>query len=188
MSEPRYTFVVISSDDSTASRVLLAGSSSNLNAGVTTAQQGLLVPSPTPTTLPALSAAVYYKPEYGAPILVSPTPPVLWELACGSRIATIDPSSGIITRHSNPDDLAYDSNGLTTSSGLDNAGIGGLIQVSCTVLRSDGSKSGCVGYFSVAIQSSSARQFAAVLPGHNEVPADASANNTYLAAGFYGDV
>jgi hypothetical protein len=168
MSEPLYNSVVITSTDETASRVMLGGSVSNLNEGVTTPAQGLLVPDPVPTTLPQLTATVYYNG-----VALDPQPNVLWELSCGSNIATIS-QSGVITRQSNPNDFAYDSNGGVTV-GL----IGGLIQVSATVLRADGSKSGILGTLNVTIQSVSARQFTT---GGRSNP---SAANTPTAAGFF---
>lgn len=172
-TEPRYTFCVISSDDLTVSRVLLGDSVGGLNRGVTTSQQGLLLPASPQTTLPALTARVYFKAENGTVTEVIPTPSILWELSCGSHQATID-QSGVITRHSNPDDQAFNSNGAATSSGSDNAGIGGLVQVSATVLRADGSKSGVRGLLNVTIQNCAARQGATgTFHGADNAPASA---------------
>ncbi len=145
-----------------------------LNEGVTTPAQGLLVPDPVPTTLPALTATVYYFND-----LVSPTPPILWELSCGKNVATID-QNGVITRQTNPNAFSYDSNG-----GVSTGQIGGLIQVSATVLRGDGSKSGVLGVLNVVIQSVSARQFAG-FPNAPSPQYEAAARNTPSAAGFYG--
>jgi hypothetical protein len=124
-------------------------------------------------TLPALTVAVYYFNE-----LVSPTPPILWELSCGANVATID-QSGVITRQSNPNAQSFDSNGAVSTGQ-----IGGLIQVSGTVLRGDGSKSGVVGYFNITIQNSAARQYDATHYLGVDVRGRAGANSP-IAAGFY---
>src|SRR5689334_12027041 len=121
MSEPRYTYCTLTSNDTTTSRVMLGAPVGGLNQGVTTTQQGLLVPAIIPTTLPALTASVYFKDEAGISHLVTPTPPILWELSCGRHVATID-SNGVITRHSNPDDQSFDSNGCVSTGQ-----IGGLV-------------------------------------------------------------
>ena len=183
-NEPRYTYVTITSNDQTTSRVLLGASVSDLNAGVTTAQQGLLVPSPTPTTLPALTATVYFKDENGHVTVVSPTPSILWELSCGKHLATID-QNGVITRHSNPDDQSFDSNGMVSTGQ-----VGSLVQVSATVLRADGSKSGVVGLLNVAVQNSAARQWVRdpSSPIDPNIPAQTANNAPASAKGFYNAV
>jgi hypothetical protein len=168
MSEPLYDQVVLSTSDSTTSRVMLGESVSNLNAGVTTAQQGLLLPASTETTLPAITAEVRYK---GVPL--SPQPTVLWELSCGANVATID-QSGVITRRTNSNAFSYDSNG-----GVSTGQIGSLIQVSATVLRADGSQSGVRGVLDVTIQAQAARQFAAT------TRYDPAARNAPSSTGFY---
>jgi len=151
MSEPQYTRVVIISNDQTTSRVLLSGTSvGQLNAGVTTSAQGLLLPSTPPTTLPQLTAQVYYFDE-----LLDSQPTVFWELSCAKNVATIS-QDGVITRSSlNEVVSSYDSNG-----GLFDGAVGCLIQVSATVVRSDGSLSGCRGFLDVVLQNMGARQFA----------------------------
>jgi len=171
--EPPYNRVVITSNDNTASRVMLGGSVGNLNSGVTTLAQGLLVPDPIPTMLPALTATVYYND-----VPLSPQPTVLWELSCGKNIATIA-QNGVITRQTNPNAFSYDSNG-----GVSTGQIGGLIQVSATVLRGDGSKSGVLGVLNIVIQDAAARQFAGWpnAPQSFYLPA---ANNAPSAEGFY---
>jgi hypothetical protein len=166
MSEPLYDKVLLTTSDTTTSRVMLGAPSGGLNQGISTVSQGLLVPASIPTTLPAITATVYYK---GVPL--SPQPSVLWELSCGKHVATID-SSGIVTRHSNPDDQSFDSNG-----GVSTGQIGGLIQVSATVLRADGSQSGLRGVLNITIQNSAARQFGPTAP---------AAWNAPTAKGFYG--
>jgi hypothetical protein len=172
MSEPLYDLVVITSDDSTASRVMLGASVSNLNAGATTAQQGLLVPAEVPTTLPQLIATVYY-----GGVALDPQPTVLWELSCGQNIATID-QSGNITRQVNPNAASFDSNGLPSIEQ-----IGGLIQVSATVLRADGSQSGVRGVLNITIQNSASKQFGLGLPIERfKGPA---ANNSPESEGFF---
>jgi hypothetical protein len=140
--------VVLTTVDDTTSRVLLGAPVNGLNEGVTTASQGLLVPDPIPTTLPAITATVYYRGE-----LLSPQPTVLWELSCGANVATID-QSGNITRQTNDNAQSFDSNG-----GVSVGQIGSLIQVSATVLRADGSKSGVLGVLNVTVQNCSPRQF-----------------------------
>src|SRR5882762_237760 len=129
--EPLYNRVVITSLDDTTSRVMLGEPVGGLNEGVSTSAQGLLVPDPIPATLPQLTATVYYNDE-----VLNPQPTVLWELSCGKNVATID-QSGVITRQTNPNASSFDSNG-----GPSVGQIGGLIQLSATVLRADGSKSG----------------------------------------------
>ena len=171
MSEPLYDQVILTTSDDTASRILLGGPVGGLNEGVTTAQQGLLVPSPVPTTLPAITATVYYRG-----VALSPQPSVLWELSCGANIATID-QNGVITRQSNPNASGFDSNGLATSGDV----VGGLIQVSATVLRGDRSQSGVRGVLNVTIQNSAARQFLSSYSGQ-----PFAANSPSGAAGFYG--
>jgi hypothetical protein len=175
LSEPLYDQVVLTTDDDTTSRILLGESVGNLNAGVITVSQGLLVPASPETTLPAVTAEVRYK---GVPL--SPQPTVLWELSCGRNVATID-QSGVITRQSNPDNQCFDSNGATTSGGF----IGGLIQVSATVLRADGSQSGVRGVLNIAVQAQAARQFIDHIgPGYGTNGPNAA--NSPEATGFYG--
>jgi hypothetical protein len=176
-NEPRYTRVVISSNDTTTSRFMAGAPVGGLNEGVTNTSMGLLIPSPVPTTLPALTATVYFKDEAGFSHLVSPTPPILWELSCGQNVATID-SNGVITRQTNPNAQSFDSNG-----GVSTGQIGGLIQVSGTVLRGDGSKSGVIGTLNICIQNSSARQFAE--GGQGNPDPEPYAANAPSAAGFY---
>jgi hypothetical protein len=171
MPEPIYNRVVITSNDNTASRVMLGAPVGGLNEGVTTPAQGLLVPDPIPTTLPALTATVYYND-----VPLSPQPTVLWELSCGKNIATID-QSGVITRQTNPNAFSYDSNG-----GVSTGQIGGLIQVSATVLRGDGSKSGVLGVLNVTIQNAAARQYG----GPTQQGGPAANNSPSGASGFYG--
>jgi hypothetical protein len=167
MSEPLYDQVVLTTSD-TSNRVMLGASVSNLNAGVTTAQQGLLLPASPQTTLPAITAEVRYK---GVPL--SPQPTVLWELSCGANVATID-QSGVITRQTNLNASSFDSNG-----GVSVGQTGSLIQVSATVLRADGSQSGVRGVLDVTIQAQAARQFAAT------GSSDPAANNAPSSTGFY---
>jgi len=174
MSEPLYDSVVLTTGDDNASRVLLGAPVGGLNEGVTTAAQGLLVPSVIPTTLPQITATVYYR---GVPL--NPQPPVFWELSCAKNIATID-QSGNITRQTNADASSFDSNG-----GVSTGQIGSLIQVSATVLRADGSQSGVRGTINVTIQAQAARQFAGGRVGIATF--DPAANNTPSSAvGFYG--
>jgi hypothetical protein len=168
MSEPLYDQVILTTNDSTVSRVMLGSSVDNLNAGVTTSQQGLLLPASLETTLPTITAEVRYR---GVPL--DPQPWVLWELSCGANIATI--KDGVITRQTNPNASSFDSNG-----GVSTGQIGSLIQVSATVLRADGSQSGVRGTINVTIQAQAARQFGG--PTQNGGPA---ASNSPLAVGFY---
>jgi hypothetical protein len=168
MSEPLYDQVILTTDDDTASRVMLGAPVGGLNEGVTTSQQGLLVPSVIPTTLPQITATVYYQS-----VPLDPQPTVLWELSCGKNIATID-QAGNITRQTNDNAFSYDSNG-----GVSAGQIGSLIQVSATVLRADGSQSGVRGVLNVTIQAQAARQY-----GVTSVPA--AATNAPSATGFYG--
>jgi hypothetical protein len=170
MSEPLYDKVILTTSDDNASRVLLGAPVGGLNEGVSTSQQGLLVPATIPTTLPQITATVYYQ---GVPL--DPQPSVLWELSCAKNVATID-QSGNITRQTNPDASSFDSNG-----GVSVEQIGSLIQVSATVLRTDGSQSGVRGVLNVTIQAAAARQFQAT-PN-----SDPAANNSPSSAvGFYG--
>jgi hypothetical protein len=181
-NEPRYSYCIISSNDTTTSRVILGDSVSGLNRGISTVAQGLLLPAVPQTTLPALTATVYFKDENGHVTVVSPTPPILWELSCGANLATID-QNGVITRQSNPNASSFDSNGMVSTGQ-----IGSLVQVSATVLRADGSKSGVVGLLNIAIQNSAARQGAAWAPevrnGFRDLPAIAN-NSPSGARGFY---
>jgi hypothetical protein len=168
MSEPLYNQVVITSEDDTTSRVLLGAPVGGLNEGVTTASQGLLVPDPIPTTLPQLTATVYY---FGVPL--DPQPSVFWDLSCGANVATID-QSGNITRATNDNAFSYDSNG-----GVSVGQIGSLVQVTATVIRADGSLSGCRGTLNVTIQAQAPRQYV----DHSGNSAAASSPSS--AAGFY---
>jgi hypothetical protein len=169
VSEPLYDKVTITSIDSTASRVLLGSPVGGLNQGIRTPQQGLLVPSIIPTTLPQLTAVVSYRGE-----VLNPQPPVLREVSCGSHVAVIS-QDGVITRRSSATDQSFDSNG-TVSTGQ----IGSLIQVSATVLRGDGSQSGVRGTIDVTIQNSAARQFAPA-----PLSPFAAASNAPSAKGFF---
>jgi hypothetical protein len=83
-SELKYDQVVLTTANDPA-RVMLGGSVSGLNGGVTTASQGLLVPNPVPTTLPQITATVYLKG-----VALNPQPSVFWELSCSKLVATID--------------------------------------------------------------------------------------------------
>jgi hypothetical protein len=166
-SELLYDKVVITSADQTTSRVLLGASVSNINAGVTTAQQGLLVPSPTPTTLPALTATATLKGVPVAGVLF------FWKLSCGSLVAIID-QNGVITRQSSGNDFSFNSNG-----GNSTGQIGSLVQVTATALRKDGSLSGCRGTVNVTIQGCAARQFSAYMAQ------GAVADNAPSSKGFY---
>jgi hypothetical protein len=159
MSEPLYDQVILTTDDDTTSRVMLGAPVGGLNEGVTTAQQGLLVPETIPTTLPQITATVYHQ---GVPL--DPQPTVLWELSCGKNIATID-QAGNITRQTNDNASSFDSNG-----GVSSGQIGSLIQVSATVLRADGSQSGVRGTINVTIQAQAARQFGGTQPAANNAP------------------
>jgi len=150
MSEPKYDEVRLTTSDLTTSRAMLGRSVSDLNAGVSQSQMSLLLPAVPMTSLPAITATVYYKK-----IALNPQPNVLFELSCGSNVATID-QSGVIHRQSNPNALSFDSNGCV--NGDSNGGIGSLVQVSGTVLRADGSQSGCRGVLNVTIQNSAAKQ------------------------------
>jgi len=105
MSEPLYDKVILTTTDDNASRVLLGAPVGGLNEGVSTSQQGLLVPATIPTTLPQITATVYYQG-----VLLDPQPSVLWELSCAKNVATID-QSGNITRQTNPNASSFDSNG-----------------------------------------------------------------------------
>jgi hypothetical protein len=169
MSEPLYDQVILTTVDETASRVLLGAPVDGLNEGVTTPSQGLLVPNPIPTTLPQITATVYYQG-----IALDPQPNVFWELSCGANIATID-QTGIITRETNPNAQSFDSNGAVSCGQ-----VGGLIQVTATVIRSDGSLSGCRGTLNITIQNSAPRQYTSA-GGTN--PAGASSPSS--ATGFY---
>jgi hypothetical protein len=168
--EPLYDQVILTTEDDTASRVMLGAPVDGLNRSVTTMQQGSLVPSTIPITLPQITATVYYR---GVPL--DPQPTVLWELSCGSNVATID-QSGVITRRTNMNASSFDSNG-----GVSVGQIGSLIQVSATVLRADGSQSGVRGTIDVTIQNAAPRQFAAT--GHSDPAANSSPSS---ATGFYG--
>jgi hypothetical protein len=167
MSEPLYDKVILTTDDDTTSRVMLGAPVDGLNEGVSTSQQGLLVPSVIPTTLPQITATVYYR---GVPL--DPQPTVFWELSCAKNVATID-QSGNITRQTNPNASSFDSNG-----GVSVGQIGSLIQVSATVLRADGSQSGVRGTIDVVVQAQAARQFGGNNPAAYSSPSSAQ--------GFYG--
>jgi hypothetical protein len=126
-----YDKCVITSADQTASRVMNGG-----------AVGGVVSWS---DTLPQLTATVYLRGQ-----VVSPQPEVLWEV--NSDACSID-QSGNITRKRNPAVQGFDSNGCSTTEHT-----GQLVQVSATVLRQDGSKSGILGTLNVAIQNHAPRQ------------------------------
>jgi hypothetical protein len=124
--------VKISTQDSTASRVMFGGAV----GGVVVEQK----------TLPQLTATVYLKG-----VALSPQPSVLWEV--NSDACSID-QSGNITRRVNTQVVGYDSNGASTIGHT-----GQLVQVTATVLRQDGSKSGVLGTLNVCIQNAAPRQY-----------------------------
>jgi hypothetical protein len=126
-----YDKCVITSSDSTASRVMLGGA-----VGGLVAEQD---------TLPQLTATVTLKG-----VALSPQPSVLWE--ANSDVCSID-QSGNITRRINNQVVGYDSNGASTTGHT-----GQLVQVTATVLRQDGSKSGVLGTLNVCIQNAAPRQ------------------------------
>jgi len=130
---------------------MLGGSVSDLNAGQTNPQTGIFccpATTPEPTTLPQLTATVYYDG-----VALDPQPTVLWELSCSDLTATID-QSGNITRR-----VAVDCSGVDSNGGVTNGALGaGLVQVTATVLRADGSKSGVLGTLNVVLQQAAPRQ------------------------------
>jgi hypothetical protein len=127
-----YDSVKITSIDATVSRVMLGGS------------VGGLIPEQ--TTLPQLTATVYLKG-----VALNPQPSVLWEVSGCS--CTID-QSGNITRKINNQVQGFDSNGASTIGHT-----GELVQVTVTVLRQDGSKSGILGTLNVCVQDHSPAQY-----------------------------
>jgi hypothetical protein len=74
----------------------------------------------------------------------------MWEV--NSDVCSID-QSGNITRRINNQVVGYDSNGASTTGHT-----GQLVQVTATVLRQDGSKSGVLGTLNVCIQNAAPRQ------------------------------
>ncbi len=130
MSTIFFDTVIVTSEDSTTSRVMLGGSVSNLNDGVTTAQQGLLVPSGgQQNSLPQLTATAYLQDEVVEGISF------LWE-SSNPCVCVVD-QNGNCTRVTNSSASSYDSNG-----GVSTGQLGGLAQITATALRPDGSQSG----------------------------------------------
>ncbi|HEY1659983.1 MAG TPA: hypothetical protein VGG14_16640 [Candidatus Sulfotelmatobacter sp.] len=161
--------VKVTSQDSTTSRVMLGVPVGGLNEGVTTAQQGLLVPSVAPqTSLPQLTATAYLN---GVPL--SPQPNFLWE-SSNPCCCAVD-QNGNCTRVSNPQASSFDSNGCVSTGQL-----GGLVQITATALRPDGSPSGVRGVIDIVVQAQAARQFGG--PSQNGGP---GADNAPSSTGFY---
>ena len=131
-----YDRCVITSGNATTSRVMLGGAD-----GFVTEQE----------TLPQLTATVYLQG-----VALNPQPDVLWEV--NSDACSID-QSGNITRRQNPNAAGFDSNGCATIEHT-----GQLVQVTVTVLRQDGSKSGILGTLPVIIQNHAPRQWASGHP------------------------
>jgi hypothetical protein len=127
-----YDKCVITSIDATASRVMLGGAV----GGFVTEQ----------TTLPQLTATVYLKG-----VALSPQPSVLWEVSGNS--CTID-QTGVISRKINNQVQGFDSNGASTTGHT-----GELVQVTITVLRQEGSKSGVLGTLNVCVQDHAPTQY-----------------------------
>jgi hypothetical protein len=149
-----YDQCTITSIDATASRVMLGGAVGNLNV---TEQD----------TLPQLTAVVTLRG-----VALNPQPSVLWEVSGNS--CTID-QSGNISRKINQQVVGYDSNGASTIGHT-----GELVQVTCTVLRQDGSKSGILGTLPICIQNAAPRQYGAGVNGAASTPS--------IAAGSYNIV
>jgi hypothetical protein len=126
-----YDKCVITSGNDTTDRVMTGGAA----GGVV----------PWQDTLPQLTATVYLRGQ-----VVSPQPEILWEV--DSDACSID-QSGNIQRRRNPAVAGFDSNGCSVTEHT-----GQLVQVTATVLRQDGSKSGVLGTLNVAIQNHAPRQ------------------------------
>jgi len=147
---------------------MLGGSVGNLNDGVTTVQQGLLIPSGgQQNSLPQLTATAYLNG-----VALSPQPSFKWE-SSNPDVCAVD-QSGNCTRVTNSNASSFDSNG-----GVSVGQLGGISNIRATALRPDGSVSGVGGEITIVIQNCAARQFA---------PTgifDAAANNSPSANGFY---
>jgi hypothetical protein len=136
-----------------------------LNEGVSTSQQGLLVPSVAPqVTLPQLTATAYLDA-----VALDPQPGFLWE-SSNPGVCAVD-QNGNCTRVVNNNAFSYDSNG-----GVSVGQLGGISNIRATALRPDGSVSGVWGEVTVAVQAQAARQSGGATP---------AARNAPSATGFY---
>lgn len=160
MSSIFFDQVIVTSEDSTTSRVMLGAPVGGLNEGVTTAAQGLLVPSVAPqTTLPQLIATAYL-----SGVALDPQPSFKWE-SSNPGVCAVD-QNGNCTRVVNDNASSFDSNG-----GVSVGQIGGISNIRATALRPDGSVSGVWGEIPVAVQAQSPRQFSPVTRGIATFPA-----------------
>ena len=153
--------VTITSQDSTASRIMLGGSVSGLNVG---SQQ---------VTLPRLIATAYLKG-----VALSPQPSFKW-FSSNPCVCAVD-QNGNCTRVTNPNASSFDSNGGNSTGQL-----GGLVQIRAVALRPDGSESGVEGVINVTVQAAAAHQWVEAVwpPSQSNTP---RANNSpSSSAGFY---
>jgi hypothetical protein len=172
MSTIFFDQVIVMSEDSTASRVMLGAPVGGLNEGVTTASQGLLVPSVAPqVTLPQLTATAYLDG-----VALDPQPSFKWE-SSNPGVCAVD-QAGNCSRVVNDDASSFDSNG-----GVSVGQLGGISNIRATALRPDGSVSGVWGEVTVAVQAQAPRQFGV---GGYANPNPAGASSPSSATGFYG--
>jgi hypothetical protein len=161
MSSPIFfnsVIVTSSAGSAPANLVMLGTSVGDLNAGVTTSGQGLLLPSVTPqTTIPQLIATAYLFGEVVEGVSFK------WE-SSNPGICAVD-QNGNCSRVVNDNASSFDSNG-----GVSVGQIGGISNIRATALRPDGSVSGVWGEVTVAVQAQSPRQFGGTNPGANSSP------------------